>query len=92
MGQLMDCHGGSGRSTLTEVLSVNFIVPTKIIHIDQKGGHINDIGQCAIHASENILYIVDDCSGLYSNVQPCCALIICLGTSDRIVRSPGTDP
>ena len=92
MGQLMDCHGGAGRPTLTEVLRVHFIVASKIIHIDQKGRHIHDIGQGAIHAFENIRYIVYDSSGLYLNVQPRCALIIHFGTGDRIVRAPGTDP
>ena len=87
----MDCHGGTGRPTLTEVLRVHFIVASKIIHINQKSRHIHDIGQCAIHAFKNILYIVNDCSSLHLNIQPSGTLVVHLRTGDRIVCSPRTD-
>ena len=65
----MNRHGGSSRLTLSEILGVNFIVAAKIIHINQKGCHIHDIGQRTIHAFKNILYIFNDCSSLYLNIQ-----------------------
>ena len=65
----MNRHRGANRAIEVKETSVNFVVPAKIVHIDQVGIYFHQILQIGANAIEDISDIFDNGSGLQFDVQ-----------------------
>ncbi|MNR19866.1 hypothetical protein D3C85_1366800 [compost metagenome] len=85
MRQLVHRDRGAGRTIGVEVLAVDLIVSTEVVHVDQECTDFHHVGERGAGGGQDVADVLDDGACLHADVQRGGAHRVDLGARDAVV-------
>jgi len=83
----MDSHRGPRRSIFAEEFPVNFVIPGKVIHVDEVRSDLDDVAQISPHCPENFSNVLDHRASLRPNIKMSRSKTVYFSSSDGVIST-----